>query len=145
MLQPLVLSAASPSLFLRQISSSTVCSGFYSVVVPEQVLVALAGQPAQTVLARDIGMYLMSRYGDQIRNKAVLLTGSLIEKLTISEKMSICNFLPEAGVATALVLPQGEEYRPDIVIDSETIRSDGGSSRRALPPSAGWQRCRRKK
>ena len=109
---------------------STVCSGFYSVVVPEQVLIALAGEPAQTVLARDIGMHLMSRYGDEIRNKAVLLTGSLIEKLTISEKMSICNFLPEAGVATALVLPQGEEYRPDIRHRFSNNRSDGGRSRR---------------
>ncbi len=98
-----------------------ICSGFHSVVVPEQVIIALAGEPAQTVLARDIGMYLMSCYGDQIRNKAVLLSGSLIEKLTMSEKMSICNFLPEAGVATALVLPQGEEYKPDIVIESKTI------------------------
>ncbi len=100
---------------------STICSGFHSVVVPEQVIIALTGEPAHFVLARDIGMYLMSCYGDQIRNKAVLLTGSLIEKLTISEKMSICNFLPEAGVATALVLPQGEEYKPDIVLDSKAI------------------------
>lgn len=100
---------------------STICSGYHSVVVPDQVIIALAGETAPAVLARDIGMYLMSCYGDHISNKAVLLTGSLIEKLTISEKMSICNFLPEAGVATALVLPQGEEYTPDIVIDSSMI------------------------
>ena len=144
MLQPPALSAASPFLFLRQHFVDTICSGFHSVVVPDQVIIALAGEPAHTVLARDIGMYLMSCYGDQIRNKAVLLTGSLIEKLTISEKMSICNFLPEAGVATALVLPQGEEYRPDIVIDSKAIPpmvAVPGDR----PPSAGWQRCRRKK
>ncbi len=100
---------------------TAMCSGYHTISVPEQVVIALEGKPGPAVMARDIGMHLMQRYAEQIRNKAVLLTGTTIEQLTVSEKMSICNFLPEAGVATALVLPQGEERKPDIIIESDTI------------------------
>ncbi len=109
--------SASPAAFL-----AAMCSGYHRISVPEQVVIALEGKPGPAVMARDIGMHLMQRYDEQIRNKAVLLTGTTIEQLTVSEKMSICNFLPEAGVATALVLPQGEEHNPDIIIESDIIR-----------------------
>lgn len=108
--------SVSPATFLR-----TICSGYHKISVPEQVVIALEKTVGPAVMARDIGMYLMHQYGNQIRNKAVLLTGTTIEQLTVSEKMSICNFLPEAGVATALVLPQGEERNPDIIIESDKI------------------------
>ena len=100
---------------------STLGSGSYKISVPDQVVIALEGKLDSTVMARDIGMHLMYRYAHQIRGKAVLLTGVTIDQLTISEKMSICNFLPEAGVVTALVLPQGEDRNPDITIESEKI------------------------
>jgi 3-isopropylmalate/(R)-2-methylmalate dehydratase large subunit len=100
---------------------STLGSGSYKISVPDQVVIALEGKLDPTVMARDIGMHLMYRYAHQIRGKAVLLTGATIDQLTISEKMSICNFLPEAGVVTALVLPQGEDRNPDITIESEKI------------------------
>ena len=108
--------SVSPAAFL-----STICSGYYQISVPDQIVIALEGGLGSAVMARDIGMHLMYRYAHQIRGKAVLLTGATIEQLTISEKMSICNFLPEAGVVTALVLPQGEERNPDITIESEKI------------------------
>lgn len=109
--------SVSPEAFL-----DIICSGYHKITVPDQIVIALEKTVASTVMARDIGFHLMSRYGDQIRNKAVLLTGTTIEQLSVSEKMSICNFLPEAGVATALVLPQGEERTPDIIIESDKIK-----------------------
>jgi len=108
--------SVSPSGFVRVIES-----GCQTICVPEQVVIALEGKPGSAVMARDIGMYLMSRFADQVQGKAVLLTGGAIEQLSLSEKMSICNFLPEAGVITALVLPQGEKSVPDIIVSSDDI------------------------
>jgi 3-isopropylmalate/(R)-2-methylmalate dehydratase large subunit len=42
--------------------------------------------------------------------------------MNISEKMSLCNLMPEAGVVTALVLPQGEREQVDIQLDGGEIR-----------------------
>ena len=98
-----------------------VCEGTHLIRIPEQMVIAIDGKLNANVMARDIAMHLMSKYGDEIKDKAVLLTGNTIDKLTISEKMSICNFLPEAGVVTALVLPEGERRTVDISIESLEI------------------------
>ncbi len=108
--------SVSPAAFVRVLES-----GFKRITVPEQVVIALEGKLKSSVMARDIGMYLMSRFANEIQDKAVLLTGATIEQLAVSEKMSICNFLPEAGVATVLVLPQGEDIIPDIIVQSDEI------------------------
>ena len=106
----------SPSLFVE-----TVEEGFCRTTVPEQLVVSLEGALKPTVMARDVAMYLMKHYGEQLKDKAVLLTGSTVDSLTISEKMSLCNFLPEAKVATALILPQGEQEQTDIEVSSDEI------------------------
>ena len=96
-------------------------TGSHQIVVPKLVTISLEGMLRQPVMARDIAMHIMHRYGMVIRDRALLLTGSTIDQLNISEKMSICNFLPESNVATALMLPQGEQEKIDIVIQSEEI------------------------
>ncbi len=98
-----------------------VCEGVYRAVVPQQVVVSLEGTLRSTVMARDVAMHLAHHYGAHLKDKAVLLTGSTIDRLTLSEKMSLCNFLPESGVATALVLPQGEQETVDIRVSSEDV------------------------
>ncbi|MCK5516045.1 MAG: hypothetical protein KAI39_04150 [Desulfobulbaceae bacterium] len=94
----------------------------HEITVPELVTISLEGTLKQPAMARDIAMYIVHQYGTVIRHKAVILTGSLIDQLNISEKMSVCNFLPEGGVVTALILPQGEQEKIDIAIDSNDIR-----------------------
>lgn len=96
-------------------------AGSHELVVPEQIVISLEEDMRQRVMARDIAMHIIDNYGGEIQNKAVLLTGGTIEQLNISEKMSVCNFLPEGGVATALVLPQGEKKEIDISINSKEI------------------------
>ena len=93
----------------------------YKLNVPDQFVIGLDGETGLHVMARDIAMHLMSKYGDAIRGKAVLLSGTTFESLSISERMAICNFLPEAGVVTALVLPSGENSKADVSIDSTEI------------------------
>jgi len=107
-------------------------TGVHSMIVPEQTMICLEGKVKKHVMARDIAMHIVHRYGSVIKNKAVLLTGSTIDLLSASEKMSVCNFLPEGGVATVLVLPtserkqgktkKGEAEQIDIAINSEEIR-----------------------
>lgn len=99
-----------------------VCEGVYRAVVPEQVVVSIEGSLRSTVMARDLAMHLVHHHGEHIKNKAVLLTGSTIDAMTLSEKMSLCNFLPESGVATALVLPQGEQETIAIRLNGEEVQ-----------------------
>ena len=93
----------------------------YTLSVPNQFVISLDGETGPHVMARDIAMHLMSIYGDVIKGKAVLLSGTTFESLSISERMAICNFLPEAGVVTALVLPSGENSKADVSTDSTEI------------------------
>lgn len=112
-------------------------TGMHGMIVPEQVVISLEGKVKQPVMARDIAMHIIHHYGSIIKNKAVLLTGTTIDLLSTSEKMSVCNFLPEGGVATGLVLPRKEREQGgtrkgqqdkedaeqiDIVINSQEIR-----------------------
>ncbi len=95
--------------------------GVYRAAVPEQVVISVEGPLRPTVLARDLALHLAYRHGKELKNKAVLLTGSTVDALTVSEKMSLCNFLPESGVATALVLPQGERETIAIRVSGDEV------------------------
>jgi 3-isopropylmalate/(R)-2-methylmalate dehydratase large subunit len=108
--------SVSPELFVE-----TICTGIYRTAVPEQVVISLGGNLRPQVKARDVAMHIMHHFGNEIRDKAVLLTGNSIDQFTISEKMSVCNFLPEGPVRTALVLPQGEQQHIDIHVASDEI------------------------
>jgi len=101
--------------------SETVAAGYYRTTAPEQVVIALEGNHRPHVMARDIAMFLIREYRALIEGKAVLLTGSSVAAMNISEKMSLCNFLPESGIVTVLVLPQGEEERPDLKVNVQEI------------------------
>ena len=82
--------------------------GSHAMIVPEQIIISLKGKMKKHVMARDIAMHIVHNYGNDIKNKAVLLTGSTIDLFSTSEKMAVCNFLPEGGDATARVLPANE-------------------------------------
>ena len=100
----------------------TVCEGAYQLSVPEQIVISLEGFLHAHVMARDVALYLIHRYGAQIEDKAVVLTGSAVDTMNISEKMTLCNLLPESRVRTVLVLPQGEQEQADITVDTTEIQ-----------------------
>ena len=106
-----------PASFVR-----AVCDGAYQLQVPEQIVVSLEGVLPTHVMARDVALYLIHHFGDQIEDKAVVLTGSSVDKMNISEKMTLCNLLPESGIRTVLVLPQGEQEQADIVVEANKIQ-----------------------
>ncbi|MCB8815546.1 aconitase family protein [Desulfosporosinus shakirovi] len=87
-------------------------SGRLKMQVPELLTIGLDGELQPEVLPRDIGLYLLWKFGSDMKGKAVGLTGSLFNSLSSAARMTICNFLPEAGAATAFVVPEGEEAGP---------------------------------
>lgn len=99
-----------------------VCEGAYQLSVPEQIVISLEGVLHAHVMARDVALYLIHHYGEQIEDKAVVLTGSTIDTMNISEKMTLCNLLPESSVRTVLVLPQGEQEQADVSVDAQEIQ-----------------------
>ncbi len=86
-----------------------ILNGVHEMTVPEQIVISIEGKIKNHVMAKDVAMHIAQNYRKVIENKAVLLTGNTIDLFNLSEKMAVCNFLPEAGVVTALVLPQGEK------------------------------------
>ena len=106
-----------PASFVQAVSE-----GAYQLTVPEQIVISLEGVLHSHVMARDVALYLMHHYGDQIEDKAVVLTGSSVDKMNISEKMTLCNLLPESRVSTVLVLPQGEQEQAHITVDAGGIQ-----------------------
>jgi 3-isopropylmalate/(R)-2-methylmalate dehydratase large subunit len=95
--------------------------GALPLTVPEQLVIDLDGKAKSNVFARDIAMYLVQKYGDSIKGKAVLFQGKAISAMNTSEKMSLCNYLPEGGAATALVLPAEEFGTPSLSVNLSAI------------------------
>ncbi|AHF07034.1 aconitase family protein [Desulfitobacterium metallireducens] len=106
-------------------------TGYYKLTVPEIVTITLENQLQSNVMARDVALYILGKWGSNIKGKAVALTGSFLEQASIASKMALCNLLPEAGVVTAFVLPsqeeaEGEVYQVDVSVIEPMI---------AVPPS----------
>ena len=108
--------SVTPKVFLEILETGKV-----SIKIPEQLVISIEGTVVTTVFARDIAMHIMARFGEQLKDKAILFTGSVVDKMTISEKMSLCNFMPESGAITALILPEGEKKTVDLTVDGEEI------------------------
>ena len=87
-------------------------TGLLTLKVAEVFAIELQGSLKQGTLARDVALYIIGKLGQEIRSKAVALTGSFLTELSPADRMTICNLLPEAGVVTAFVVPEGEEPGP---------------------------------
>jgi 3-isopropylmalate/(R)-2-methylmalate dehydratase large subunit len=93
-------------------------TGIFATVVPEQLTIAINGMLPRNTLPRDVAFYLIYKLSEEIKGKAIALTGSLVNQLSLAGKMSICNYLPEGGVRTALILPEGESDEVDYYLEA---------------------------
>jgi len=105
-------------------------TGKFQTVVPEQLTISIDGSLPPNTLARDIAFYIFSNLANEIKGKAIALTGSLLNQLSLAGKMTICNSLPEGGVVTAFVLPEGEHDPIDFFLEAGEIEP-----LLAIPPS----------
>ena len=72
--------------------------------VPETVKIVLEGTLKQGVFAKDAILYVIGQIGaDGANYKAVEFYGSIVEKMSISERMTICNLSAEMGAKTGMV------------------------------------------
>ncbi len=105
-------------------------TGKLKLNVPNVLSIQLVGDLNQGVLPRDVALYLSWKLGEQIKGKAIALSGSLVNELSDAGRMTICNFLPEAGAVTAFVVPLGEEDRTSFTLFANEIEA-----MIAVPPS----------
>ena len=74
--------------------------------VPEIIRINLTGQANPSVYAKDIILHIIGELGaDYAVYKAVEFTGPLLKKLTISERMALCNMTTEMGAKTSYIQP----------------------------------------
>jgi homoaconitate hydratase family protein len=74
--------------------------------VPEIIRINLEGDIPKGVYAKDIILHVIGQLGaDYAVYKAVEFTGPVLGKLTISERMSLCNMTTEMGAKTSYIQP----------------------------------------
>lgn len=98
-----------------------IADGFCELEVPAQMVISVDERPQSHVMARDMALHLMREFGERLQGKAVVLTGQGVDSLSLSQKMALCNFLPESGAVTALVLPEGEQEQVDARVAGSDI------------------------
>jgi 3-isopropylmalate/(R)-2-methylmalate dehydratase large subunit len=74
--------------------------------VPEIIRINLSGNPPNGVYAKDIILYIIGELGaDYAIYKAVEFAGPLLDKLSVSERMALCNMTTEMGAKCAYIQP----------------------------------------
>jgi len=74
--------------------------------VPEVIRIHLEGTPGKGVFAKDIILKIIGTLGaDYGVYRAVEFTGPLLEKIGVSERMTLCNMTTEMGAKTAYIQP----------------------------------------
>ncbi len=76
--------------------------------VPPTVRVELEGIPPSNVTAKDLALFLMRELGtEKALGKAVEIVGPAVERLDLSERLTLCSMATEAG-AISFFLPPSE-------------------------------------
>lgn len=96
-------------------------TGKLPLTVPETFVFEIDGDLQSGVSGRDLAFYLILKYADQIKGKAVLFQGSFFTESSDAIRMTICNILPEAGAVTVVVLPEEEEKVEGIKINAHEV------------------------
>ena len=86
--------------------TSVMNSGEIWLMVPETIKFVLDGEFKEGVYARDLILKIIGDIGANGANYKIMeFSGPAIEKLTIDDRIVICNMAVEAGAKTALVEP----------------------------------------
>ncbi len=106
------------------------CTGSLWFRVPEILRINLEGDLPAGVFAKDVILHVIGKLGaDHAVYQAVEFTGSLIKKLSISERMVLCNMTTEMGAKTSYIQPDDVtvEYLNEKGVDHfEAVTTDPG-------------------
>ncbi|HEY8417913.1 MAG TPA: 3-isopropylmalate dehydratase large subunit [Limnochordales bacterium] len=74
--------------------------------VPESIRVEVRGSFPEYVYPKDLALYLLGRYGvDLATYRAIEFTGETVRRMSVSERMTLCNMSTEMGAKSAIVAP----------------------------------------
>ena len=74
--------------------------------VPRSVLVHISGELPRGVLVRDVAQTIMSDIGEDVASgRAIELVGPFVEQLSISGRMTLCNWTRKVQALTGIVNP----------------------------------------
>ena len=74
--------------------------------VPESILVELDGELREGTMVRDVAQHVVDQVGDQLGNgRVVEFVGPAVERMSISERMTLCNWSRKIQAVAGLVNP----------------------------------------
>lgn len=115
-----------------------IVTGTLRVKKPKQMRITVNGTLAEGVTAKDLALHIIVKYGAAgAKRCAVEYAGSVIEAMSIEERLTLCNMAVEFAAFTAIIAPddttfrylKGKRHAPDDMWESakdywQTIRSD---------------------
>jgi 3-isopropylmalate/(R)-2-methylmalate dehydratase large subunit len=109
---------------------SVLATGSLLIEVPRTLRVVLTGSMRDGVHPRDLGFLLAGdlasgRGGRRFDNRIVEFAGEAVERMTVAERVALCNTLTEIGVANTIFPPMSFDGRP--VPELDHLRSDPGA------------------
>jgi len=86
-------------------------TGTLPLTRPETMRVTFTGEPAQGVYAKDLVLYFIAREGAGVANgRMVEFAGDAVGRMTLEERMTLCNMAVEFSAFSALVAPDDKTF-----------------------------------
>jgi len=116
--------------------AATMATGTLDLEVPETFELRLEGKLTPGVYAKDVILHLIGHFGTGgFTDKAVIYSGSLIENLTLDDKMTISNMGIEMGTMISYFADENEPVGP--VKEVYTFKAEEIPASVACPPNPG--------
>lgn len=116
--------------------AATMATGTIDLEVPETFEIRLEGKLTPGVYAKDVILHLIGRFGTNgFTDKAVIYSGSLIDQLTLDDKMTISNMGIEMGTMISYFADLEQPIGP--VKEVYSFKAEEIPSSVACPPNPG--------
>lgn len=116
--------------------AATMATGTLDLEVPETYELRLEGKLSPGVYAKDVILHLIGHFGTNgFTDKAVIYSGSLIENLTLDDKMTISNMGIEMGTMISYFADENEPVGP--VKEVYIFKAEEIPASVACPPNPG--------
>lgn len=100
--------------------------------VPETIEISLAGEFPIFVYAKDLALEILRKFGTSFaRYRSLEFTGPAAHRLSIEERMTVCNMSTEMGAKACIFEPDEETARylseAGVTVDPQEWRADPGA------------------
>lgn len=96
--------------------------------VPNSIKISIHGKPDPSISAKDISLFLLREFNsNQVLNKAIEFEGEIIDRMTISDRMCLCNMAAEMGAENCIIKPDSatlQFLKKRIDLDFSIISAD---------------------